>query len=98
MPFPQGLFETSATGFIQSPGHFEHFHTIGHPLSGVEICLESVPDMNYDAQGEPGRGEILLRGPSLFSGYHGREDLYKAAVDADGWFHTGEGGNRGGWL
>eukprot|EP00475_Leptophrys_vorax_P031733 TRINITY_DN4823_c0_g1_i4.p1 TRINITY_DN4823_c0_g1~~TRINITY_DN4823_c0_g1_i4.p1 ORF type:complete len:225 (+),score=35.21 TRINITY_DN4823_c0_g1_i4:200-874(+) len=58
----------------------------------LEARLESVPDMNYDALAQPPRGEICLRGAVLFSGYYKRDDLTKEAVDAEGWFHTGDVG------
>jgi acyl-CoA synthetase (AMP-forming)/AMP-acid ligase II len=35
-------------------------------------------------------GELLLRGPTMFSGYLDRPDATAAAIDADGWFHTGD--------
>lgn len=37
-------------------------------------------------------GEILLRGPNLMLGYLDDPDATKAAVDADGWLHTGDAG------
>lgn len=46
--------------------------------------------MNYDALGEPGRGEVCIRGPTLFSGYYKRDELTKEAIDDEGWFHTGK--------
>jgi len=36
--------------------------------------------------------EILLRGPNLMLGYLDDPDATKAAVDADGWLHTGDAG------
>jgi acyl-CoA synthetase (AMP-forming)/AMP-acid ligase II len=44
------------------------------------------------ADGEPaaaGEGEILLRTPSLMSGYHKRPDL-SGPVLRGGWYHTGD--------
>lgn len=35
-------------------------------------------------------GELVLKGPSMSSGYFGNSEASKAAVDADGWFHTGD--------
>jgi fatty-acyl-CoA synthase len=35
-------------------------------------------------------GELLLRGPTMFSGYLDRPDATAAAIDADGWFHSGD--------
>ena len=51
--------------------------------------LEAVPEMKYDPNGSPPRGEVCLRGPSLFSGYYKDEEQTAGVVDADGWFHTG---------
>jgi len=87
-----GLTETSTGGFISLPDTIKQAGTVGPPVPSVEVCLESVPEMNYDATGTPPRGEILLRGPCLFSGYYKREDLTKDALEADGWFHTGDVG------
>ena len=34
--------------------------------------------------------ELLQRGPTMFSGYLDRPDATASAIDADGWFHTGD--------
>src|SRR5215469_16736150 len=36
--------------------------------------------------------EILLRGPNLMLGYLDDPDATKAAIDGDGWLHTGDAG------
>ncbi|VFQ68349.1 unnamed protein product [Cuscuta campestris] len=63
--------------------------TVGVPMTTIEARLESVPEMGYDALANIPRGEICLRGKTLFSGYHKREDLTKDVL-VDGWFHTGD--------
>ena len=35
-------------------------------------------------------GELLQRGPTMFSGYLDRPDATADAIDADGWYHTGD--------
>lgn len=67
--------------------------TVGVPMTTIESRLESVPEMGYDALSSVPRGEICLRGNTLFSGYQKREDLTNSVL-VDGWFHTGNYLNR----
>jgi acyl-CoA synthetase (AMP-forming)/AMP-acid ligase II len=69
-----GLTETCAASFIAPPDNFAMGGTVGPPMPVTEFCLESVPDMKKDAQGEVPEGELLLRGRSNFSGYLKMED------------------------
>lgn len=62
------------------------------PLPGVEIRIVS-PDGSRDfAPGE--EGEILLRGWNLMKGYYNMAEQTAAAIDQDGWLHTGDLGVR----
>lgn len=54
----------------------------GQPLTGLEIRFTPVEDM-------PG-GEIQVRGPSVFAGYHNRPEATEGAFTRDGWFRTGD--------
>jgi malonyl-CoA/methylmalonyl-CoA synthetase len=56
--------------------------TVGTPLPGVALRLEGAP------------AEIQVRGPNVFSGYWQRPDANADAFTADGWFRTGDLGER----
>lgn len=71
------------------PNEMSMLGTVGPPVPNVDVRLESVPEMGYDALSESfPRGEICIRGDTLFSGYYKREDLTKEVLTG-GWFHTG---------
>ncbi|KAK9668396.1 hypothetical protein RND81_13G057400 [Saponaria officinalis] len=86
-----GLTETCAGTFVSLPNELQMLGTVGPPVPNVDVCLESVPEMGYDALASVPRGEVCVRGKTLFSGYHKREDLTKEVM-VDGWFHTGDVG------
>ncbi|MFL6292792.1 MAG: class I adenylate-forming enzyme family protein [Thermoanaerobaculia bacterium] len=58
-----------------------HPGSIGKPLMFTETRLE-------DVQGEV--GELLIRGPHVCRGYWNNPEATAAALDAEGWFHTGD--------
>jgi malonyl-CoA/methylmalonyl-CoA synthetase len=64
--------------------------TVGQPLPGVEVRIVGPDGRDL----EDGRtGELLVRGPAVFSGYWRRPDATAAAF-VDGWFRTGDLGER----
>ncbi|QDZ23683.1 acetyl-CoA synthetase-like protein [Chloropicon primus] len=85
-----GLTETCAASFVAVPDDMSMFATIGVPFPSVEYRLEAVPEMNYSPFSDPPSGEVLIRGPSVFSGYYKDEAQTKGAIDKDGFFHTGD--------
>lgn len=64
--------------------------TVGPPLPGVELRLVGDGGEPLAAADGETIGEVCVRGPSLFSGYLGREPATAAATDDDGWFRTGD--------
>ncbi|PWA86599.1 long-chain acyl-CoA synthetase 2 [Artemisia annua] len=84
-----GLTESSGGCFTSIANVYPMIGTVGVPMTTIEARLESVPEMGYDALGSVPRGEICLRGNTLFSGYYKREDLTNSVL-VDGWFHTGD--------
>ena len=52
--------------------------TIGHVVGGVEYRVDAAT------------GELLLKDECVFLGYLNRPDATAAAIDADGWLHTGD--------
>ncbi|MET0933409.1 MAG: long-chain-fatty-acid--CoA ligase [Mycetocola sp.] len=63
--------------------------TVGLPLPGTEIRVVDPENPTVDvAPGQP--GELLVRGPQVFSGYYGKPEETSAAFVDGGWFRTGD--------
>ncbi len=76
----------SITGSQHDAPKEKRIHTDGRPMAWVEI--RTVDEDGRDVEvGQP--GEILSRGPDRFAGYTDLA-LTAEAVDADGWFSTGD--------
>jgi acyl-CoA synthetase (AMP-forming)/AMP-acid ligase II len=56
--------------------------TCGRPIADFELSIAN-PD-------DSGAGEVLLRGPNVMVGYLDDPEATAAAIDADGWLHTGD--------
>ncbi len=52
--------------------------TCGRPIADFDLRIDDVT------------GEVLLRGPNVMLGYLDDPDATAAAIDADGWLHTGD--------
>jgi long-chain acyl-CoA synthetase len=71
-----GLTETSAASSINRPGAYR-FGTVGWTLPETDVKIAE-------------DGEILLKGPGVMNGYHDLPEATAEAIDAEGWFHTGD--------
>jgi long-chain acyl-CoA synthetase len=73
-----GMTET-ATAATVSTVESHRFGTVGRALPGVELQIAD-------------DGEILIKGPNIFHGYHNQASTSFGAVE-DGWLHTGDLGS-----
>lgn len=85
-----GLTETYAIALTQPVNDFS-VSSVGGVVPCQEACLLSVPDMEYTVQDKPyPRGELLLKGKSVFQGYYNNEEETAKSFTEDGWFKTGD--------
>lgn len=61
--------------------------TQGRPFRGVEVCAK---DESGHILPPDSRGELCVRGFSVFEGYYKDPEKNAESFDADGWFHTGD--------
>jgi acyl-CoA synthetase (AMP-forming)/AMP-acid ligase II len=82
-----GMTEGGLTTCLPDSPRDKVLATAGVGLPGLEICA-------LDEQGAPHatdeEGELAMRGPGVFFGYLGQDELYQTCLTPDGFFRTGD--------
>ena len=95
-----GLTETSPLVSVNEP-HRQVFGSVGRIGKGCTVAIQN-PDtkeiyttqdyFTFNPDFESAEGEILVKGPNVMKGYWNLPEQTAAAIDADGWLHTGDVG------
>lgn len=92
-------YGTSETGMcVSNPLHGERrAGAVGTPLPDVRIKI--VDDGDNEAA-QDAVGEVLVKGPNVFSGYWNLDEVNRTAFTEDGYYRTGDLGKRdaGGYI
>jgi long-chain acyl-CoA synthetase len=84
-----GMTETSPIAAGNPIGPTRRPGTVGVPFPSTEIRVVDPDDTSID-RGSDEEGELLVRGPQVFSGYWKRPDETASTLLADGWLRTGD--------
>ena len=82
-----GMTEGGLTTSLRNTPAEKTITTAGVGLPGLEMLIIN-PEEEQLANGEV--GELVMRGPGVFIGYYGQEDLYNSLLTKNGFFRTGD--------
>ncbi|MBR4399540.1 MAG: long-chain fatty acid--CoA ligase [Aeriscardovia sp.] len=77
LPLLEGYGLTETCPCVLNPVEGYKVGSAGKPIASCKIAVSD-------------EGEVLVKGPMVFRGYHNDPGLTKEVLDQDGWFHTGD--------
>jgi long-chain acyl-CoA synthetase len=94
-----GMTENCANATLAHSADYRAGH-VGGPMPTVQVKLVDVAEMNYLSNGDPPSGEVIIKGPTVFSGYHKNKEETDKVLTKEGWLSTGDIGrwNKDGTL
>ena len=82
-----GMTEGGLVTCVRESPREKLMNTAGFGLPGLELrCLSTTGDILPAGE----EGELVMRGPGVFTGYFGQQDLYESEITDDGFFRTGD--------
>jgi long-chain acyl-CoA synthetase len=85
-----GLSETSPVASFNRLDVGRKPGSIGVPVRGVEMKLTAPDGSDVDPTDPDAVGEICIRGENIMKGYWQRPEATAEAIDAGGWFRSGD--------
>jgi long-chain acyl-CoA synthetase len=85
-----GMTETSPVSIMNPSRGTKKLGTVGMPFFNTELKLINPGTGEEVPVGEP--GELCIKGPLVMQGYFNKPEETRAAVDRDGYMHTGDVG------
>jgi long-chain acyl-CoA synthetase len=81
-----GITETSTMVTLNSQEGSRYMGSCGLPLPGLSVRIVDFQGKDADPEED---GELIVRGPNVMLGYHGKPDETQRALK-NGWYHTGD--------